>query len=294
MTSVLILLAWLATAGVPSGKGEHQPSGDRGSQAPDDSSLIKQDITIKGKSGPGPGLEVPGPAPQRAVLAEVVDSLEIAGSSHGPGIHRISLGALKKRLARPFPSSPYLAVSPRPDRNFNLWRFEILSAGEPIWHTTGEGRVGGTLEWDGTGASGSVAIRVGRPYRMKFTASWGRERYHLESEDVILASVAYLETLGGRHLEVELSRVFEGKTSKLAAGAEEFLELMAESLRRVEVGQNSYRIMLRQDPSAKGVADRVRVLRRYFANKLVISPKRVAIEVESPRERGETIDCPIP
>ncbi|MBI5208500.1 MAG: hypothetical protein HY927_00840 [Elusimicrobia bacterium] len=259
------------------------------------STLIRQDVTIRPKAAGGQAIRVPTPGPAPAVLREAIESLDLYKRAQPGSVQTVKVDATRKRLQTPFPRAPFLVFSVRNDMDFSLWRFDILDDEKTVWHASGEGPVGGQLEWDGTGYSGAVAVRIGKPYRWRFTASLGAERYAAQSEPVTLTSVLYREALGAAHMEVANDLIFEPKSAKLSKSATDYLKPMAERLRATEARELPYRFTIHQassDPAlAQGRAD---ALRKYFSKYLVISPTNIEVESRSSQERGDVTDCPIP
>ncbi|MBI5624164.1 MAG: hypothetical protein HY924_10325 [Elusimicrobia bacterium] len=257
--------------------------------------LIKQDVTIRSKSAAGPDVKTPLPGPAPAILQEVLESLEIYKREHPGEFQRVRLSATQRRLSLPFPRPPFLTFTLKKDMDFDWWRFEILSEGQVVWHTAGEGKLWGKLDWDGTGYTGAMAAQAGKPYRWSFTAAQGKERYAVESEDISLKSMVYGEALGTGHMEVSNELVFEPRTAKLGQDAKAYLIPMADKLRASEVGESAYKLTLyHPDPDAARATAWAASLQKFFSQRLVISPARVDVEVRSSRERGEVTDCPIP
>lgn len=273
-----LLAAWTATAAEDAGK-----------------SVVSQDITIKGKASSAPAVRVPAPAPEKAVLDEVLESLGIYRGRHAPTTPKSVLKPAAKRLLKPFPEAPFLTFSPRSfPKAHDRWTFEVLSGESPVWRTEGVGRLEEELRWDGRDLQGRMA-RAAESYWFRFTAFRGEEESALSSEPVELPSLAYAGAKGERRLEAASRLIFAPGRSDLASGATDYLSAMGDRLRREDPRKRPYRIELHQKgaPSKLSRA-RAEALRRFFSSYLVVSPERVSVEVLGASERGEAASCVVP
>lgn len=277
MMALLLLASGLAAAADDSGKA-----------------VITQDISIKAKSA-GPALPLPRPGPDKAVVDEVVGSLKIMSTDHSVRAASVEIPGSAKKLARPFPEAPYLTFSPRAvTAPYDLWTFEVLEGAETIYRQDGTGKVVETLEWDGTGASGEEAARVGKTYMFRFTGRRGPERFVLTSEPARLKSLAVREYLGGTRLEVSNEELFEKGQGKLSAGAGEYLRPMADRLRRLSL-KDDYKLELRQaDPDGALAQARAKALRKFFADSLLINAGRIQVERLGYGNRGDVTAALLP
>lgn len=286
------LLAAVSWAGADPKKGVIPEGGPDAQQG---ATLIRQDVTIHSRSAAGPDVKVPPPGPAPAVLQEVVESLDIYRNEHPGEVQSVKLITTPRRLGLPFPRPPYLSFTLKKDREFDWWRFEILEGDAVVWHAAGEGPLYGKLEWDGTGYTGAIAAKVGRPYRWSFTARHGEERFAAQSEPIVLRSMSYGEALGTGHMEVSNDLVFQPKSSVLAKESDAYLMAMANKLRASQVGDEPYRVILyHPDPDSSLARSRAAALQKYFSQYLVISATKVDVEVRSSRERGDVTACPLP
>jgi len=107
----------------------------------DDGAASSQDITIKGKGPRGPEVQLPTPRPEKAVVDEVIGSLELVTGEHRTPLPKVKLAGGSMRLQRPFPAPPYLVFSPKTFAGpWDRWTFEAMSGDKALWRLDGTGR----------------------------------------------------------------------------------------------------------------------------------------------------------
>lgn len=256
---------------------------------------IRQEISIKGGAKERPPAAVPAPRADKAVVDEVIRSLDVyKGEQKQSADLEVPLSS--KRLGRLFPEAPYLVFSPEAVKApYDRWIFEVLSGGEVLWRTEGDTRIREPLEWDGSGSSGETVVRVGRAYRFRFTGKNGPARFTITSQPVVLKSLSFREYLGETHLEVAASTLFtEGKPG-FSAEAGDYLKTLEDRVRRVPSAGKPYRFMLYSTkPKEELSRRRADKMRDYFAKRLLINPRRVEVDVVTAGDRGEVAVCVLP
>lgn len=263
------------------------------SEKKDDASLIRQDITIKAKSAGGPPVQVPPPAPDKAVLNEVIRSLDVYARPHKAGPPAVRLEATEERLARPFPEPPFL-VFPSRHSDYDQWLFEIFSGDDFIWGMKGEAAED-KPEWDGTGRTGAMAAVAGKSYYFQFTGRKGGQDFTLSSVAILFRSLAFKEALGDVHLEIGNFLLFKPGKSAFTEGADLYLREMGSRMRRVNLRDEPYRLELYQDkPGSKLAKARAAALSRFFSKYLLISAARISVDIRPIGERGDATACVLP
>lgn len=261
---------------------------------------LSEDFVIRGKKAGGPNIWVPQPVVEKAVVTEVIESLDIYKGDHRPAIPKVQVPAEAKRLRRPFPTPPLLSFDPETlSRPFRSWTFEILEApGEKaVWRAYGSRRVVDPLSWDGRDNEGRMTARVGGRYYFQFTGTQGEEGYTLVSEPVEITSLNFQENLGNIRMEVSNSLIFGEKSSKLRRVAADYLNLIAAALARAHPRgkDNRYDLLLCQDePGSKLAKARAGTLRSYFSSYLVVKPDKIVVDLQPVGDRGDITACVLP
>lgn len=264
--------------------------------AADPGSELSQDITVRGKAAL-PALSVPPPSPSRPVVDEVLRSLPL-GRGAGPAApETVRVIPESSRLERPFPQPPFLALSPKNIRAlYDAWTFEIRSDdGEIAAREEGVGLARESLDWDGSGPDGRLAISAGRRYHYRFTGRRGGRQFSVESDPVAILSFARREYSGETRLEAAIDEIFPDGKSSYATGAERYLDAMAAALRAGEAradGACRFELYAR-DPRGRLAAARAKALAKTFAAALLLEPRRVKIQ-PMPAERGEALAAFVP
>ena len=265
-------------------------------QAKEDASIIKQDITIKGKSAAGLPIAVPEPSADPAVVNEVINSLDVIAKPHEAAPIEIKLDATSRRLRRPFPEPPFLSFAPKNGgKAYDRWTFEVLEGETVLWKTEGEGAMIERVEWDGTGTSGAMAARAGGRYHFVFSGRRGSESYSIASRPIELKSLGFKETLGGFNLEVDNRLIFKPGKSAFSDESKIYLDEIADRMRRVNLKDQIYRFALYQEkPESPLAKARAAALVKFFSRYLLISPSRITLDVRSVRDRGDSFSCQLP
>jgi len=278
--AALILLAAAAFAADPgSGKSE-----------------ISQDITVMGKAS-APSLSVPPPAPSKPVVDEVLQSLALGRGAGPSGPETIMVSPETSRLEHPFPEAPFLALSPENIRAlYDAWVFEVRGDdGEIAARSEGVGLLRESVDWDGAGPDGRLAISAGRRYRYRFTGRRGGREFAIESDPVLIQSFTHREYAGETRMEVAIDEIFSDEKSTFATGAERYLDRMADALRAGDVradGAFHFELYARQ-PRSKLVAARIAALVKFLAAALKADPEKLKI-APMPVERGEALAAFVP
>ena len=260
----------------------------------DDKAAIRQDVSIRSK-GAGPVLRLPPPGPDKAVVGEVIASLDIMRRDHSLRASPLAASGLSKRLNRPFPVPPFLSFSPHSvNAPYDTWVFEVISKGELIWRQDGAGRVEERLDWDGTGTAGEFSARVDQTYYFRFTGRRGAETFSVVSDPVTLKSLAFRETLGAMRLEVASRHLFKAATGAFSPTAGDFLKPLGDRLRRAG-GSLPYKLEVYDSSGEAATAKKkASALRRWFADYLVINPAQIEVDVVTSAGRGEAVACILP
>lgn len=256
---------------------------------------IREEVTVRSKASAGPGAQVPPPRADKAVVDQVIRSLDVYKSRHEASPAQVRLPGAA-RLSRPFPEPPYLVFSPRAVAvPYESWVFEVLQGSELVWRTEGQGRLKERLEWDGSDSSGASAARLEKAYHFRFTGKSGGERFILTSEPVSLKSLVRREYLGDVHLEVANSALFTPGKASFKDGAMDYLTVLGERMRRANLEGRPYRFLLYSSgPSAPLAQSRAENLRRHFSKSLVINPGKIQVDILAAADRGETMACVLP
>jgi hypothetical protein len=278
MTSLLLLaaLAW----------ADDEP--------PKDASILKQEFTIKARNQ-GPKLAIPSPSLGPAFAQEVIETLDLGRGKPGATI-KAPLPKLKERLARPFPTPPYLAFKPKPGGPaYDRWGFEVWGR-EQVWQQSGEGALTERVDWDGSAFSGGVAARVEQPFFFRFRGYKGQEVYILESEPIVLKSMYYAMVLGDRRMEVATSLLFKDGTAEWPLDAVLLLGELSDRLRRVTLGANQpYHLILYQKTPGSALSQkRAKALRKHLSEALFVAPAKIMIDLKPVADRGEALVCLLP
>lgn len=257
--------------------------------------VLRQDITIKGRPASGPPAWVPPPGVEKPVLDEVKKSLDLYKTDYKAAAARLKIASILRRLQSPFPAPPFLNLSARTVRQrHDSWLFEVLERDSVIFRTEDEGPLEDDVEWDGTDSAGKVVARVGGRYRFRFTGLRGQDDFTLESEEAELTSMIYREGMGNIRMEVSNALLFSPKSSRLLPKAEEYLGRMASRLGR-SGDPGGFTILLYQEaPESALSRKRAAALAKYFAEYLLLSPSRFSVDVRAAGERGDCTACILP
>lgn len=261
----------------------------------DDSSF--QEITIKGKGPGGPPVRLPPVAPDGAAAEEVAGTLEVLRVEHRAVSPQLRVpGGPVKRLGRPFPEPPYLTFNPEAfPQPHDRWTFEVMTGENVVWRASGRGRAAERIGWDGTDATGRVAVRVGAPYHFRFTGVQDGAELGVTSEVVELASVLYRESLGDVHMEVGVPMLFASGKAKLLESASPFLRDLGTRLRRVNPSLGPLKLTLYQkEPESRLAKRRAGALKDHFLKSLIVHASRLEVELAPAEERGEVLACVLP
>lgn len=256
-------------------------------------SNIEQDITIKSKVSGGPAVLVPSPRADKAVVDEVIRSLDISRGK-GKSTH-FRIPAASQHLSRPFPEPPYLVFTPRLiETSYDEWTFEVFEGNKPIWRASGKEPLKDKISWDGLSSDGADAMRVEAGYYYRFTGRRGSEEFVLSSEPITLKSLV-LRRYTGTHLEVSNSLLFEPGKSALKGEAQDYLITLSQRMRKTNLQDDFYRFVLYdQNPEGPVAKARATALRKYFSTDLVINPKKIKISVLPVADRGDVTVCILP
>ena len=259
-------------------------------------SEMSQNITVVGKAA-APTLAVPPPSPSKPVVDEVLQSLSLGRGAGSSGPETVHVSPETSRLERPFPEAPFLALSPENIRAlYDAWTFEIRSDdGELATRSEGVSILRESIDWDGSGPDGRLALVPGRRYHYRFTGRRGGREFAIESDPVTIQSFLRREYAGETRLEVAIDEIFPDGKSSYATGAERYLNAMAEALRAGDARADGiFKFELyTKVPRGKLVAGRVKALAKTFASALLTDPKRVIIQ-PMPVERGEALAAFVP
>ncbi len=260
-------------------------------------SQISTQIDVKPAAAVGPQVQVPAPRPDKAVVDEVIGTLDLGRSTGDEAPPTTRVSAASKRLARPFPEPPFLTLSPSAvAQDYDGWEFEVLSGRSVVWRTEGEGRLTERVEWDGSGTAGDTAARVGEQYYFRFLGKAPGAPVLLLSEPIRLKSIALREFLGSVDLEVSNDVLFERGKAEFSLEAPAYLAEMAERMRRSDTpAAESYKLVLYDDaPRGKLAQARARLLRRYFSKELIVAPEKIRIDALTTGGRGRATVCVLP
>lgn len=253
---------------------------------------LNEDITVKARAAGAAGVQVAPPAASKPVIDEVLKSLSLGRGARAPAAERIRTGGDVARFLRPYPESPFLALSPANIvALYDQWSFEVVdSEGEIVWKSDGVGVLQDKIDWDGTGPDGRLTIVAGRSYHYRFTGSRAGRSFVIESDPVPLKSFTHREYAGETRLEADIGLFFESGKAESVKGADEWIDALARRLRSGEPrADGNYKIELAmkdlRSPLAKG---RAKLLSRKLAKALVVSPERVVVSL-MPALRGEAV-----
>jgi hypothetical protein len=257
---------------------------------------LSQDVTVRAKAA-GPSLAVPPPSASKPVVDEVLRSLSLGRGSAGPSPETIRVTPESARLSRPFPESPYLALSPQNIRAlYDSWTFEIGEVdGEIMQKSEGVGLLRESIDWDGSGPDGRLALVPGRSYKYRFTGRRGAREFTVESDPILINSFTRRDYGGETRMEVALSEIFVDESAKFATGAERYLDRICDALRAGDArSDGTYRFELAtKQPRAKLSADRAKALVKAFSSALLADPAKVKV-APMPAERGESLSAFVP
>jgi len=259
-------------------------------------SEMSQNITVVGRAA-APALAVPPPSPSKPVVDEVLRSLSL-GRGEGPaGPEVVRVSPESGRLERPFPESPFLALSPENIRAlYDSWTFEVRSDdGEIAARSEGVSILRDKIDWDGSGPDGRLALVAGRRYHYRFTGRRGGREFVIESDPVLIRSFTRREYAGETRLEAAIEEIFPDEKASFATGAERYLDAMADALRAGDArADGTYRFELyMKQPRGKLAAARAKALAKTFGKALLVEPARVKIEI-MPVERGAALAAFVP
>jgi hypothetical protein len=257
---------------------------------------MSQNITVVGKAA-APSLSVPAPSPSKPVVDEVLQSLSLGRGAGPSGPETVHVSPETSRLERPFPEPPFLALSPENIRAlYDAWTFAILSDdGEIAARSEGVSILRESIDWDGSGSDGRLAIVAGRRYHYRFTGRRGGREFAIESDPVPIKSFTRREYAGETRLEVAVEEIFPDEKSSYATGAERYLDAMAEALRAGDArADGTFKFELyAKAPRGKLAAARAKALAKTFAAALLVEPLRVKVAL-MPVERGEALAAFVP
>ncbi|MFA5141058.1 MAG: hypothetical protein WC728_17660 [Elusimicrobiota bacterium] len=257
--------------------------------------LLKQDITIKGRPASGPPVWVPPPGVEKPVLDEVKKSLDLYKTDYKAVASRLKIASILRRLEQPFPAPPFLALSARTVRQrHDRWLFEVLEGDSVVYRTEDEGPLEDDVEWDGTDSAGKVVARIGGRYRFRFTGLRGSDDFTLESEDAELKSMIYREGMGNIRMEVSNALLFAPGSPKLLQKAEGYLGPMASRLGRTGDPGGFTLLLYQAAPESALSRKRAATLVKYFADYLLLSPSKFKVDVRAAGERGDCTACVLP
>jgi hypothetical protein len=283
MTTLLVWAAAAAFAASPGAGGQGQ-------------SEISQDITVKGKAG-GPSLALPPPAASKPVIEEVLHSLSLGRKGELSAQPTVRVTPEMMRFERPFPEPPFLAFSPENIRAlYDDWTFEVRSEdGQIVSHTEGVGSVRETLDWEGSGVDGRLAVSAGHRYHYRFTGRRGGREFAIESDPVLLKSFTRRQYGGETRLEAAIDEIFPDGKAAFATGAERYLDVMADALRAGDArADGSYRFELYgEKPRGKLAAARLAALVDRFSSALGAESSRIQVSL-LPSERGPALAAFVP
>lgn len=255
------------------------------------------EVTIKAKAAVGPAIVVPPPRADRAVVDEVIRTLDLGRSAPLEQTQAMAkVSAASKRLSRPFPEPPFLTLSPRAiDTRYDGWSFEVLEENKVLWKADGVGELREPLEWDGTGPGGELVARVEAPYSFRFVGKGDGAPIVLVSEPIKLDSLLHRDFLGTIHLEAASALIFAKGKAEFAERGRAHVAALAERMRRVPMGGDPYKFTLYEDdPRAELSKARARLVRRRFAKELLVAPERVHVDVLTAGARGRALVCQLP
>lgn len=255
------------------------------------------EVSVKSVAPAGPAISVPPPRADKAVVDEVIKTLDLGKSaplSQTAATGRVS--AASKRLALPFPEPPFLSLSPRAiDAAYDGWSFEVLDGNDVVWKAEGPGELREPLEWDGTGLGGDTVARVDSPYSFRFVGRGDGAPIVLVSEGVKLASLMYRDYLGSVMLEAASGVIFKKGKAEFAGTAQAYLLAFAEHMRLASMGGEPYKFTLYEDdPKSQLAKARAALVRRRFYKDLLVAPEQVKVDVLTAGRRGRALVCVLP
>jgi hypothetical protein len=249
---------------------------------PASQSELSQDITVHARAATV-GIQVAAPAASKPVIDEVLRSLSLGRGSRA-AVH-ITAGGDESRLSRPFPESPFLALSPTNIAAlYDEWTFEVLDQNEKIiWKTEGVGVLKERIEWSGDESDGRLAIITGESYRYRFTGRRAGREFVIDSDLAILRSFTHREYAGETRLEADIDAFFEEGKASFTKEAGQWIDALAGRLRLGDArADGSYKVELNmRDVRSKLAAARAQALSKRLAAALFVKKERVPVLVAS-------------
>jgi len=260
-------------------------------------SELSQDMTIKARAAGGAGVQVAPPTASKPVIDEVLRSLSLGRGAHAPAAERIRTGGDVARFQRPFPESPFLALSPANIvAVYDEWSFEVLdNEGDIVWKSDGVGMLNEKIDWDGGGPDGRLAVVAGRSYHYRFTGRRAGRAFVVESDPVPLRSFTHREYAGETRLEADAALIFEDGKADFTKEAGVWIDAFASRLRLGEPrADGNYKLELAaKEVRAKLTQARAKALGRRLAKSLLVAPERVVVGL-MPAMRGEAVSAFLP
>lgn len=260
-------------------------------------SELSQDMTIKARAAGGAGVQVAPPTASKPVIDEVLRSLSLGRGARAPAAERIRTGGDVARFQRPFPESPFLALSPANIvAVYDEWSFEVLdNEGDIVWKSDGVGMLNEKIDWDGGGPDGRLAVVAGRSYHYRFTGRRAGRAFVVESDPVPLKSFTHREYAGETRLEADLALIFEDGKADFTKEAGVWIDAFASRLRLGEPrADGNYKLELAaKEVRSKLTQARAKALGRRLAKALLVAPERVVVGL-MPAMRGEAVSAFLP
>lgn len=260
-------------------------------------SELSQDMTIKARAAGGAGVQVAPPTASKPVIDEVLRSLSLGRGAKAPAAERIRTGGDVARFQRPFPESPFLALSPANIvAVYDEWSFEVLdNEGDIVWKSDGVGMLNEKIDWDGGGPDGRLAVVAGRSYHYRFTGRRAGRAFIVESDPVPLKSFTHREYAGETRLEADLALIFEDGKADFTKEAGAWIDAFASRLRLGEPrADGNYKLELAaKEVRSKLTQARAKALGRRLAKSLLVAPERVVVGL-MPAMRGEAVSAFLP
>lgn len=260
-------------------------------------SELSQDMTIKARAAGGAGVQVAPPTASKPVIDEVLRSLSLGRGAKAPAAERIRTGGDVARFQRPFPESPFLALSPANIvAVYDEWSFEVLdNEGDIVWKSDGVGMLNEKIDWDGGGPDGRLAVVAGRSYHYRFTGRRAGRAFVVESDPVPLKSFTHREYAGETRLEADVALIFEDGKADFTKEAGVWIDAFASRLRLGEPrADGNYKLELAaKEVRSKLTQSRAKALGRRLAKSLLVAPERVVVGL-MPAMRGEAVSAFLP
>lgn len=260
-------------------------------------SELSQDMTIKARAAGGAGVQVAPPTASKPVIDEVLRSLSLGRGARAPAAERIRTGGDVARFQRPFPESPFLALSPANIvAVYDEWSFEVLdNEGDIVWKSDGVGMLNEKIDWDGGGPDGRLAVVAGRSYHYRFTGRRAGRAFVVESDPVPLKSFTHREYAGETRLEADIALIFEDGKADFTKEAGVWIDAFASRLRLGEPrADGNYKLELAaKEVRSRLTQARAKALGRRLAKALLVAPERVVVGL-MPAMRGEAVSAFLP